>query len=73
MCCGCQDQMVYQKNQLRTRLEKDMVPEVNIISVKASVVSGNRAGGSGCSESLSRDYTGESLLRKFLGSKEHLD
>ena len=36
-----------------------MIPEVNIISEKASVVSVNGAGGSGgCSESLSRDFRG---------------
>ena len=51
-----------------------MIPEVNIISEKASVVSVSGAGGSGgCSESLSRDFRGQSCLRNFFGSKEHLD
>ena len=40
-----------------------MIPEINIISRKASIVSTNRAGGSG----------GQSPLRKFIGFKEHLD
>ena len=44
-----------------------MIPGVNKISRKASIVSINRAGGSrGCSE------WGKSPLRKILGSKEHL-
>ena len=48
-----------------------MIPEVNIISRKAGV---SRAEGSGGhSESLSRDFRRQSPLRKFLGSKEHLD
>ena len=51
-----------------------MIPEVNIISGKASVASVNGAGGSGGgSESLSGDFRGWSPLRKFLGSKEHLN
>ena len=51
-----------------------MIPEVNIISGKASVASVNGAGGSdGGSESLSRDFRGRSPLRKFLGSKEHIN
>ena len=51
-----------------------MIPEVNIISGKASVVSVNGAGGSGGdSESLSGDFRGQSPLRKFFGSKEHLN
>ena len=50
-----------------------MVLGVNIRR-KASVVSVNRAGGSGgCSETLSRDFRRQSPQRKFLGSKEHLD
>ena len=50
-----------------------MIPEVNIISGKASIVSFNGAGGSGGgSESLSRDFRGQSPLRKFLDSKDHL-
>ena len=47
-----------------------MIPGANIISGKATVVSINRAGGS---ESISRGFRGWSPLRKFLGSKEHLD
>ena len=51
-----------------------MIPEVNIISKKASIASINRAKGSqGHSELLSRGFRGQSFLRKFLGSKEHLD
>ena len=42
-------QDLYQKNQLRTRLDKktDMIPEVNIISRKASIASVDGAMGSG--------------------------
>ena len=47
-----------------------MIPGANIISGKASVASFNRAGRS---EPLSRGFRGWSPLRKFLGSKEHLD
>ena len=47
-----------------------MIPGANIISRKASVASVNRAGGS---EPLSRGFRGWSPIRKFLGSKEHLD
>ena len=47
-----------------------MIPGANIISGKASVASFNRAG---MSEPLSRGFRGWSPLRKFLGSKEHLD
>ena len=51
-----------------------MIPEVNIISGKASIVSINGARGSGGgSESLGKDFRGQSPLRKFLGSKEHLN
>ena len=53
-----------------------MISEVNTISRKTSVASINKAGGSGGhSESLSRDFRGQSPLRKSLGSKskEHLD
>ena len=51
----------------------DMIPEVNIISGKASAasVNGARESGGG-SESLNRDFRGQSPLRKFLGPKEHL-
>ena len=47
-----------------------MIPGANIISRKASVASIN---GVGRSEPLSRGFNGWSSLRKFLGSKEHLD
>ena len=47
-----------------------MIPGANIISGKASVMSVNRAGRS---EPFSRGFRGRSFLRKFLGSKEHLD
>ena len=47
-----------------------MIPGANIISRKASVASVNRAGGS---EPLNRGFRGWSPIRKFLGSKEHLD
>ena len=51
-----------------------MIPEVNIISGKARVASVNGARGSGGgSDSLGGDFRGLSLLRKFLGSKEHLN
>ena len=51
-----------------------MIPEVNIISRKASVASVNGAGGSGgSSESLSGDFRGASPSKTFLGSKEHLN
>ena len=51
-----------------------MIPEVNIIGGKASIASLNEAGGSGGgSQSLSRDFGGQSPLRKFSGSKEHIN
>ena len=51
-----------------------MIPGVNIISEKASVVSVNRAGGpGGCYEPQSNGFRGQSPLRKFWGPKEHLD
>ena len=51
-----------------------MIPVVNIISGKANIASANGSGGSGGrSESLSKDFRARSHLRKFLGSKEHLD
>ena len=51
-----------------------MIPEVNIISEKASAASVNGAGVSGGgSESLGGDFREWSPLRKFLGSKEHLN
>ena len=51
-----------------------MIPEVNIISREASVVSVNGVGGfGGGAASLSRDFRGQSPLTKFLVSKEHLN
>ena len=51
-----------------------MIPEVNIISGKASIASVNGAGRSGGgSKSLSGDFREQSPLKKFLGSKEHLN
>ena len=47
-----------------------MIPGANIISRKASVAS---IRGAGRSEPLSRGFNGWSPLRKFVGSKEHLD
>ena len=50
------------------------IPEVNIISAKASVASVNEAGGPGGAPCPSAGDLGRhSSLRKFLGSKEHLD
>ena len=62
---------------IMSREKTDMTPGVNIIG-KASATSINRAqglggGGSGGSATLSRDFRGQSPLRKLLGSKEHLD
>ena len=52
----------------------DMISGVNIIRTKASVTSINGAGWSGsCSELVSLGFRGQSPLRIFLGSKEHLD
>ena len=51
-----------------------MIPKVNIISGKASVASVNKAGGSGGALSRSAGILrGRSPLRKFLGSKEHIN
>ena len=47
-----------------------MIPGANIISGKASVTTIIEAEGS---EPLSRGFRGQSPLRKYLGSKEHLD
>ena len=47
-----------------------MIPGANIISGKASAATFNRVGSS---EPLSRGFRGWHPLRKFLGSKEHLD
>ena len=62
-------QNVYQKNMPQTRLIIIMIPRVVIISRKASVASINVAEES---VGLSGSLTGVCLLRKFLGSKEHL-
>ena len=51
-----------------------MISRVIIISRRASIASVNRAGVSGaCPEPLSEVFRGWSPLRKFLGSREHLD
>ena len=47
-----------------------MIPVANIISRKASVKTIIEAEGS---EPLSRGFRGQSPLRKYLGSKEHID
>ena len=47
-----------------------MIAGANIISGKASVASVNRAGGGGGGE---LGFRGWSPIRKFLGSKEHLE
>ena len=51
-----------------------MIPGVNIINGKACAASINKARGfEGHSETLGRRYRGQSPLRKFLGSKKHLN
>ena len=50
----------------------DMTPGVNVIAGKVSVASVNEAGGSGGVLRPSGGVRGQSALRKFLGSKEHL-
>ena len=51
-----------------------MIPEVNIIGGKESVVSVNRVGGLVGALIPSAEILGGGVpLRKFLGSKEHLD
>ena len=58
----------------KIRQMTDMISAVNIVTGKASIVSVDRAGGSmGHSELLSEDSRGWSLLRKFLGCREHID
>ena len=47
-----------------------MIPGADTISGEASVARVNRTGRS---EPLSREFRGWSPIRKFLGSKEHLD
>ena len=42
------------------------------MSIKKAGDSG-LGGGGGCSETLSRDFRGQSTLRKLLSSKEHLE
>ena len=50
-----------------------MIPGVNVIGGKVSVESVNGAGWSGVFCDLTRGFSGQSTLRKFLGSKEHID
>ena len=51
-----------------------MIPRVIIISGKSGVESANGAGRSGGrSKPLSGCFRGRSPLRKYLGSKQHLD
>ena len=47
-----------------------MIPEVNITEKQMLMEPG---GFWGCFEPLSRDFRGQSPLRKLLGSKKHLD
>ena len=51
----------------------DVIPGVNIISGKVSVANINRDGESGSVLTPQRGFRGCSTVRKFLGSKEHLD
>ena len=51
----------------------DMIPGVNIIGRKVSIVSVMGWGVWGYSETPTGVLRGQSTLRKFLGSKEHLD
>ena len=60
-------------NQVPYMQISDMIPEVNIIGRKVSVMSVNGAVGSGVFWDPSRGFRGRSTLRKFLGSKEHLN
>ena len=46
-----------------------MIPGANIIIRKTSVASVNRTG---CSGPLNRGFKGQTPLKNFLGSKEHL-
>ena len=66
MYIGC----ISKKPAGNIRKKIEMIPGANIISGKARVASVNRAGGS---EPFSRAFRGWSPLRKFFGSKEHLD
>ena len=51
-----------------------MIPEVNVISGKTSVASFNGVGECGKrSQPFNWSFRGRSLLRNFLGYKEHLD
>ena len=51
-----------------------MIPRVKIISRKAVVVTISGTGGSARMGAISHSgFRGQSSLRKFLGSKEHLD
>ena len=51
---------------------KDMIPGVNIRE-KASINEAGSSGGGGAADTLCRYFRGQSPLRTFLGSKEHLD
>ena len=50
-----------------------MIPEGNIISVKASAAGAKGAGGARDSEPFGRGFREQSSLKKFLASIEHLD
>ena len=51
----------------------DMILGVNIIDKKVRVVSVNGVGDLGVFWDPTREFRGRITLRKFLGSKEHLD
>ena len=51
---------------------KDMIPGVNFRE-KASINEAGSSGGGGATDTLCRYFRGQSPLRTFLGSKEHLD
>ena len=68
-------QVVYQKNQLGTRLDKDRDDSRSKLYQRKSKRSERQRNwriGS-CSEPLSRGFRGQSPLRKCLASKELLD
>ena len=62
--------MLFYYDQIKDRHD----PDVNIRE-KASITSINKAGGSRgrCSETLSRDFREQNVLRKLLGPKRYLD
>ena len=51
----------------------DMIPGVNKTGRKVSVARVNGAGESGVLWDPNRNFRGWSTVRKFLGSKEHID